>query len=119
MLYCEDCKAVYDTPRCAFCGNKRGREVTPEDICYLTEVEYVWSDMLSDVLNGKSILHIRKNLLGAGLTVKLGSSFERVDFYVKYKDLAAAKEVVEELFENPDEKSEYPEEYEDKEDEEE
>ena len=110
MLYCEDCKTAYDTPRCPRCGNRRGREPLSDDICFLTETEQIWSEMLSDVLEQNSIAHLKKNLLGAGLTVTLGSGCERVAFYVKYKDLPAAQAITEELFESPVSEGDFPEE---------
>ncbi len=110
MLYCEYCKMTYDTPRCPSCGDRRGREPLPDDICFLTEVEQIWSAMLCDVLDSKSIPHICKNLRGAAITVRLGSVYERVEVFVKYKDLDEAKQVVEELFDNPVDEYEIPEE---------
>lgn len=113
MLYCEYCKMTYENGRCPSCGNKRGREAQPDDICFLTEVEQLWSEMLCDVLDSKSIPHICKNLRGAAITVRIGSVYERVEVFVKYKDLEAAKQVVEELFETPVDENDFPEETDD------
>ena len=101
-LYCKDCKYVYEAPRCPSCGSKHGTPARGGDLCFLTEKEQIWSGMLSDVLEQNGIAHIRKNLLGAGLTVSIGLGFERVSFFVEYKDLARAREIVEELFPDGD-----------------
>ncbi len=100
-LYCKDCKLVYSTPRCPVCGGKRGTPACGDDICFLTEREQMWAEMLEDVLRQNGIPYIFKNRYGRGITVTLGFGAERVSFYVKYRDLPRAREIVEELFEAP------------------
>ena len=97
-LYCKDCRLVYETARCPGCGNRRGEPPRADDECFLTERERIWSDMLEDVLNQNGIRYICKSRYGAWMTVRLGTGFERVDFYVHYEDLKRAAKIVEDLF---------------------
>lgn len=109
-LYCKDCKLVYSTPRCPGCGNKRGETAREDDICFLTEREQMWAEMLEDVLRQNGIPYIFKNRYGRGITVTLGFGSERVSFFVKYRDLPRAREIVEELFEAPADENSFSEE---------
>ncbi|MBR6917817.1 MAG: hypothetical protein IKN38_06495 [Clostridia bacterium] len=98
-LYCGECKIVFDGDvRCPFCGGKKKAPPEADDVCMLCEKEQIWSEVLADVLDNNGIPHLCRNVYGAGITAKLGSMFERVIFYVKYKDLDRARDIVEELF---------------------
>ncbi len=100
-LYCGDCKVVFEGEgRCPFCGGKRKAPPEADDVCMLCEKEQIWSEVLSDVLEKNGIPHLCHNVYGAGIAMKMGPMFERVIFYVKYKDLDAAREIVTELFSN-------------------
>ena len=70
----------------------------PDDICFLTEKELIWSGMLADVLKQNNIPFIQKSVMGAGLAMRAGQMLESVKFYVACKDFDAAQEIVEELF---------------------
>jgi hypothetical protein len=59
--------------------------------------------MLADVLNKEGIPCLRKSALGAGLALKGGVMIERERFYVYFRQLDAAREIVEGLFAVPDE----------------
>ena len=74
-----------------------GRGVEPEDLCFLTEQEQIWAGMLADVLQKEGIPCLRKSVLGAGLALKGGVMMERERFYVYFRQLPAAREVVEGL----------------------
>ena len=100
-LYCEVCSRTFDGPdgkRCPWCRRRRTRHVEPDDLCFLTEREYIWSGMLADVLTQKNIPFMQKNVYGAGLALKMGPTHERIRFYVFYKQLAEAEGIVESLF---------------------
>ena len=99
-LYCENCYILFEGKRCPVCGRKSSRGPEPSDPCFLTEKEQIWSEVLSDVLEKNGIPHLCHNVYGAGIAMKMGPMFERVIFYVKYKDLDAAREIVTELFSN-------------------
>ena len=100
-LYCDDCKIVFDgeeKAKCPVCGGKRKEVAKPDDICLLCEKEQIWSAVLADALDDNGIAHFERNVLGAGLAMKVGPMFEKVLFYVKYCDLEKAKDIVNELF---------------------
>ena len=102
-LYCEVCCLPFEGRRCPVCGRKAGRGVEPEDLCFLTEQEQIWAGMLADVLQKEGIPCLRKSVLGAGLALKGGVMMERERFYVYFRQLDAAREIVEGLFAAPEE----------------
>ena len=102
IMYCAKCRIVFDGARCPVCGNKKTAPPGPEDICFLTEVDPVWSGMLEDVLKQHDIPVLRSSTIGAGMAVKTGSMFERIRFYVRYEHLPQASEITEELFHAPE-----------------
>lgn len=101
--YCIECALSFDGESCPACGKVPAREARPDDLCFLTEREAVWSDMLADVLEQRKIPFLQKRMLGAGVALETGPLRERVRFYVRYGQLAEAAEAVEELFSVPDE----------------
>ncbi len=97
MLYCEDCKIVFeDAKRCPACGTKKIFLPEPDDVCLLCEKEQIWGEVLAEVLGDNGIPHFRKNVNGAGM--KLGALYEKELFYVNYGDLDRARELADELF---------------------
>ena len=99
--YCEHCSLTFEGEGCPRCGRKSAREAAPDDICFLTEKEQIWSGMLADVLKQHGIPFVQKNVLGTGMTLRTGPMFESVRFYVFYQHLAEATEIVEALFSSP------------------
>ncbi len=100
-FYCDRCYLPFDGDKCPVCGRKSTRTIDPDDICFLTEKAPVWSDMLADVLHQEKIPFTQKNVMGAGLALSAGPMFESIRFYVLYKHLAQAKEIVDTLFSSP------------------
>lgn len=101
-MYCQGCKIVFEEgERCPFCGSKKVRNASPEDICFLTEVDPIMGGMLKDVLEQNNIPALNSSTIGAGMAMRAGSMFERTKFYVRYEHLAMAKEIVDELFNSP------------------
>lgn len=49
-MYCEKCSISFETKYCPACGNKSVRMTLSDDMCFLTEKELLWSDMLEDIL---------------------------------------------------------------------
>ena len=96
--YCAECELSFDGENCPACGRKSVRDVQPDDLCFVTEQEAVWSDMLADVLEQRKISFLQKRMLGAGLALETGPLREKVRFYVRFGQLAEANEAVEELF---------------------
>ena len=106
MRYCKKCCLPFDADRCPKCGKKSIRDVEPDDLCFLTEQEQIWSGMLADVLTQEKIPFLQKNVLGAGITMRIGPMLERVRFYVFYRQLAKASDIVEGLFSTNEESDE-------------
>lgn len=97
-LYCEHCSVPFEGERCPVCRRKSTRNTEPDDICFLTEKEQIWSGMLADVLEQNNIPFTRKSVMGAGMALRAGPMFESFRFYVFYKHLDKAGEIVEGLF---------------------
>lgn len=68
------------------------------EMCFLTEKDAVWAGMLADVLEQHGIPFVKESSLGAGLALKTGSLMETFRFFVPSPHLAAAKDLVDELF---------------------
>lgn len=96
--YCERCMIPSGESACPSCGGQGLRAVLPGDPCFLTEQQSLWAGVLEDVLDQKRMPHMKQPVCGAGLTAKLGSSWERYRFFVPYEYLPASQEVAEELF---------------------
>ena len=97
-MYCAKCQRIIATRSCRDCGSYWVREVQPDDVCYLTEREQIWGEMLEDVLKQNSIPYIIRRTLGAGLSMSIGAMLECYRFYVPFGALEAAQEIVDELF---------------------
>lgn len=65
---------------------------------FLTEKDPVWAGMLADVLKQHNIPFVKESSMGAGLAIRSGSLLETIRFFVPAACLAAAKELVDELF---------------------
>ena len=97
-MYCEKCKRIIDADRCPFCKSRKTREPESDDICFVTEQDYVSSGILEDVLQQKGIRFLKKGVMGAGMAIKVGPMLERSRFYVSFEQLERAMSIVEELF---------------------
>ena len=97
-MYCEKCKRIIETELCPFCKRSKVREPEQGDLCFLTEQDYISSGILEDILKQNSIPYLKKDVMGAGLAIKVGPMLDRSRFYVSYEQLSNAKTVVDELF---------------------
>lgn len=97
-MYCEKCHTLFDGVRCPACRSKKVRQVQSDDLCLLTEKDPIWSGMLEDVFHQHQIPFITRRMMGAGLTMIIGSLGENVRFYVPFSHLPQARELVDELF---------------------
>ena len=105
-MYCSQCQTIVeDTTKCPFCGNKKLRQPEPVDICFLTEIEPIPAGILKDVLDQNHIPVLSNSSIGAAMSMRAGSMFERIRFFVPYQNLADAKQIVGELFAPADEES--------------
>ncbi len=105
MMYCEYCSSLVEGDRCPTCRNRNLREPKEKDPCFLTEQDFIHSGILEDVLQQSGIPFLKKNVLGAGLAIKVGPMLDRGRFYVAYDLLPKAQELADGLF-APDESEE-------------
>ena len=105
-MYCSKCQMIVkENTECPVCGNKKLRQPKPEDICFLTETEPIPAGILKDVMDQNRIPVLSSSSIGAGMAMRAGSIFERIRFFVRYQNLADAKQIVEELFAPNDEET--------------
>ena len=97
-MYCEKCCRVIEADRCPVCKSKRVREPEAKDPCFLTEQDYLSSGILEDLLKQNGIPYLKKDVMGAGLAIKVGPMLERSRFYVPFELLESARAVAEEVF---------------------
>lgn len=97
-MYCEKCCRIIESHRCPVCKSRRVREPEPKDPCFLTELDYISSGILEDVLKQNGLPFLKKDVMGAGLAIKVGPMLERSRFYVSFDQLKKAEAVLEELF---------------------
>jgi len=97
-MYCEKCSRVFDGNDCPVCKKSKVREPEAKDPCYLTELDYISSGILEDVLKQNGIPYLKKDVMGAGMAIKVGPMLERSRFYVPFEQLESAAAVADELF---------------------
>ncbi len=97
-MYCEKCCRIIEADRCPVCKSKRVREPEAKDPCFLTEQDYLSSGILEDLLKQNGIPYLKKDVMGAGLAIKVGPMLERSRFYVPFEHLESARAVAEEGF---------------------
>ena len=102
-MYCEKCCRIIEGDRCPVCKSRKVREPEPKDPCFLTEQDYVSSGILEDVLKQNDIPFLKKEVMGAGLAIKVGPMLDRSRFYVTWDRLQEALSVVDDLFSVPQE----------------
>jgi len=104
--YCPACHVLVRNIRCPICGRRWLEPPLPEDYCYLVEKDSVWAGVLEDCLRQNAIPYLTQNTLGAGLTAKMGTMFEKTKFYVRYAFYRKAQELEAELFRLPEDTEE-------------
>lgn len=100
-MYCEKCSICFEADYCPACGSKNIRTPQPGDMCFLTEKELLWSEMLEDVLRQNNVPFLTKKALGIGMALKVGPMRESVRFYVPYSYLQEVQIIIESLFSVP------------------
>ena len=96
-MYCEKCNRITEGDRCPVCRSRKMREPEAKDPCYLTEQDYVSSGILEDVLKQNNIPYLKKDVMGAGMAIKVGPMLERSRFYVPFEQLSSAMAITEDL----------------------
>lgn len=102
-LYCPDCHILVRDTRCPRCGRKWLDAPAWSDHCYLTEQEGLWAGVLEDCLKQNAVPYVTQNVLGAGITSKVGVALERKRFFVRYDCYEKAQALLEELFSGEEE----------------
>jgi len=97
MMYCEKCNRIIEEDRCPVCKSRKIREPEAKDPCYLTEQDYLTSGILEDLLKQNNIPYLKKDVMGAGLAIKVGPMLERSRFYVPFEQLNSATAIMEDL----------------------
>ena len=96
-MYCEKCCRVFEGDQCPHCRKSKVRQPEPKDPCFLTEEDYVSSTILEDLLKQSNIPFLKKDVMGAGMAIKVGPMLERSRFYVPFSALEKAGLIAEEL----------------------
>lgn len=102
--YCPHCYLTYKSQLCPSCGT-RGRLSTPEDLIFFMVADYFTSPRIEDYLNEEGIPYIKKGELGAGLTSRIGLSFEYLHYFIPlkaYMDHRDQLDTLKEVIENPE-----------------
>ena len=102
-MYCEKCCRIIEGSRCPVCGGRKVREPGPKDPCFLAERDYLSSGILDDVLRQNGIPFLKKDVMGAGLAIKVGPMLDRSRFYVPFEMLDRAAAIADGLFAIPEE----------------
>jgi hypothetical protein len=97
-MYCEKCNRIIEANRCPVCNSRKVREPEAKDPCYLTEQDYISSGILEDILKQNNIPYLKKDVMGAGMAIKVGPMLERSRFYVPFEQLGNAMAIMEDLF---------------------
>ena len=93
MKYCEKCNTVVTLKYCPACGNKKIREVTSDDFCFLIECGQTYGEMLKDALQEEKIQCVLVPW-GDGVRSKLGLKLENYKVYVPYEHYERAREIL-------------------------
>lgn len=102
MMYCEKCKILFTSSHCPDCNSKTTRPPKFNDVCFLTEQQQPWSDVLKDILEQNCIPFFTQNVLGAGMAMKAGALSERIKFYMPFSHYEKASQIVEEILSGTD-----------------
>ena len=105
-MYCEKCKRIIEGERCPACGSKKVRNPESGDLCFVTEQDYVSSGILEDILQQNGVPFLKKDVMGAGMAIKVGPFLERSRFYVPYERYQEAETIAEDLLSVSEEEAE-------------
>ena len=91
LLYCPDCKRLYDeADRCPACGKRKGREPQSDDLCFLMSTNAIWVEMISDLLTENEIPFQKVSAQGAAMAMFTGLYTETFEKYDEAKELTDA-----------------------------
>ena len=98
-MYCEKCQVLFEEGNvCPICEKSRNvREPQEDDLCFLTEEENMWADMIEDVLKQNDVSFTWRQAREGWLGPIFGQKFDRHRFYVSYCDYEKAKGLLDSL----------------------
>ena len=97
-MYCEKCKRMVEAACCPHCGSRKVRMPEAGDLVLLAEEDYITTGILEDLLRQEGIPYLKKDVMGAGMAIKVGPMLERSRFYVPFDRLQDAVSVMDEVF---------------------
>ena len=97
-MYCEKCNRIFEGDHCPVCRKSKVREPEPKDPCFLSEQDYISAGILEDLLKQNGIPFLKKDVMGAGMAIKVGPMLERSRCYVPYEQLEDAAVIADDLF---------------------
>ena len=108
LLYCPECKRLYDeVEKCPACGKRKGREPQSDDLCFLMSTNAIWVEMISDLLTENEISFQKFSAQGAAMAMFTGLYTETFDYYVPFEKYDEAKDLTGAFFaQNAEEESE-------------
>ena len=108
LLYCPECKRLYDeAEKCPVCGKRKGREPQSQDLCFLMSTNAIWVEMISDLLTDNKIPFQKVSAQGTAMAMLTGLYTETFDFYIPFEKYDEAKELTDAFFaQNAEEESE-------------
>lgn len=102
MLYCENCMYLTSDIACPLCGRKKLREARENDPVYLITKEAVFAASIEDILTQNDIPCLKKGLIGAGITSRIGFAKETYKIFVPFSAYSKAKELLCNFFDGED-----------------
>ena len=102
MLYCENCMRFASDIECPFCGRKKLREARENDPVYLIAKDAILAGSIEDILSQNDIPCLKKGLIGAGITSRIGTANETYQFFVPLSAYGKAKELLYNFFAGED-----------------
>lgn len=98
MYYCSNCMVCTNETVCPVCGRKKLKDTKADDKVFLVTEDFFEAGILASTLDEKKIPFHKIPILGAGITGYIGPKLESYNFFVFYKDLTAANDIVINLF---------------------
>lgn len=95
MKYCEKCNSIVTLDYCPTCGNKKIREISPDDFCFLVECGQVYGDILKDTFLEEGI-ECALIPWGDGVRSKFAMKLENYKVYVPFKYYDRARAILDE-----------------------
>lgn len=98
MNYCDRCNNIFIDDKCPHCNSKKVREVRDDDYCFIIEKELIWAEALRELLDKNNIPYEVLTKYGAGLSIKMGPYNEVYRFYIPYKYMEQATNIISKMF---------------------